>query len=277
MKIYNNPRHSGPSTPATLTSSRACAGRYKVYGVFMRKVIVLAGLMLLAGCGVTGTASKSAYPKLTNDIALTKRVGNLSVSTGEGASDNASHGAFNWGAFSDEDVVAIKTAAIDAINNNAAAAIDSFNIHVKIHKYAQVITNASYASFVIVDWCIEDDGVIVLDEVFYAGHSDELHLLKGKSLGWAKGVTHNAVVSRLVNQAISYSSNKAIARAYPENHVFETAEQAVAALPKSLTSVGAFGAVSGGFYYVGSSTGQTDFQSKSVYEKVDWAKQLKAQ
>ena len=83
----------------------------------MRKVIVLAGLMLLAGCGVTGTASKSAYPKLTNDIALTKRVGNLTVSTGEGASDNASHGAFNWGAFSDEDVVAIKTAAIDAINN----------------------------------------------------------------------------------------------------------------------------------------------------------------
>lgn len=245
----------------------------------MRKIIALTGLMLLAGCGVTGTASKSAYPKLTNDIALTKRVENLTVIVGDGASDNASdnasHGAFNWGAFSDEDVVTIKVAALDAINNNALSAKDSFNIHVKIHKYAQVITNASYASFVIVDWCIEDNGVIVLDEVFYAGHSDELHLLKGKSLGWAKGITHNAVISRIVNQAISYSSNKTITKAYPENHVFETAEQAVAALPKSLTSVGAFGAAGGMFYYVGSSTGQTDFQNKSVYEKVDWAKQLK--
>ncbi|HEY0921915.1 hypothetical protein [Rheinheimera pacifica] len=243
----------------------------------MRKVVALTGIMFLAGCGVTGTASKSEYPKLTNDIAVTKRVENLTVITGKDASDNASHGAFNWGAFSDEDVAAIKVAALDAINNNAPGAKDSFNIHVKIHKYAQVITNASYASFVIVDWCIEDNGVIVADEVFYAGHSDELHLLKGKSLGWAKGVTNDAVVSRLVNQAISYSSQGAITIAYPENHVYETAEQAVAALPKSLTSVGAFGSVSSGFYYVGSSTGKTDFQNKSVYQKVDWATQLKLQ
>ncbi|NRQ44464.1 hypothetical protein HRH59_18145 [Rheinheimera sp. YQF-2] len=243
----------------------------------MRKIITLTGLMLLAGCGVTGTAPKSVYPKLTNDIALTKRAETLTVTTGVNASDNAAHGAFNWGAFSDEDVAAIKVAALDAINNNAPGAKDSFNIHVKIHKYAQVITNSSYASFVIVDWCIEDNGVIVSDEVFYAGHSDELHLLKGKSLGWAKGITHNAVVSRLINKAITYSSNKAITNAYPENHVFETAEQAVAALPKSLTSVGAFGATGGGFYYVGSSTGQTDFQGKSAYEKVDWARQLKLQ
>ena len=246
-------------------------------GIIMRKVLILTGLMFLVSCAVTGTASKSAYPRLTNDVALTKKVENLTVTTGDNASDNASHGAFNWGAFSHEDVVAIKTSALNAINNNAPDANDSFNIHVKIHKYAQVITSSSYASFVIVDWCIEDNGVIVLDEVFYAGHSDELHLLKGKSLGWAKGVTHNAVISRLVNQAISYSSNKAIVNAYPETHVFETAEQAVAALPKSLTSVGAFGSTGGGYYYVGSSTGKTDFQKKAVYEKVDWAKQLKLQ
>ena len=29
VKTHNKSRHSGPAAPATLTSSRACAGRYK--------------------------------------------------------------------------------------------------------------------------------------------------------------------------------------------------------------------------------------------------------
>ena len=44
----NNPRHSGPAAPATLTRSRTCAGRY--VSVDMNKICVILSIVALAAC-----------------------------------------------------------------------------------------------------------------------------------------------------------------------------------------------------------------------------------
>lgn len=64
---YNNPRYSGPSAAATLTSSRACSGRYVPFGngIKMKRFTALAISLSLVGCGIT---TKQFYegPPLSN-------------------------------------------------------------------------------------------------------------------------------------------------------------------------------------------------------------------
>ena len=57
-------------------------------------------------------------------------------------------------------------------------------------------------------------------------------------------------------------------------NIYLNAAEAVEALPKQLTSIGTAGFSGGGYYYVGSQTGNTDFDKKAIYKKVDWATKI---
>lgn len=228
----------------------------------------------MAGCGVTGTVSQQEFPALTNAAKFTSNVDSVEIITDSNTSSNEAFGAFNWGSFDNSDKKLIQESIQKTLKQNTLNASNKATVHVKIHRYAQVITNASYASFVIVDWCLEQNGKIIVDEVFYAGHSDELNIFTGKSLGWAKGVTHKAISSRIINQTLQVLSQPTLKKAYPESNVFLDANEAVKALPTQLTSVGTSGFTNGTYYFVGSSTGETAFDKKSAYEKVDWIKHI---
>lgn len=240
----------------------------------MKHIILLSLSLILVGCGVTGTASKTEFPLLTNAPAFSANVNSVSIVIDKNTADNESYGAFNWGSFDEADKNNIQQSILNTLNKNTANVSKKAKVHAKIHRYSQVITNASYASFVIVDWCLEVNGKIIRDEVFYAGHSDELNIFTGKSLGWAKGQTHKAISSRIINQSIQLLSEPTLQNAYPENHVFLNAKDAVAALPKQLTSVGSAGFSGGMYYYVGPTTGNTNFNQKSVYQKVNWQQEI---
>ncbi len=240
----------------------------------MRSIIFLSLSLILAGCGVTGTASKTEFPLLTNAPVFSAHVNSVAIITDEHTADNESYGAFNWGSFDSADKNTIQQTILNTLNNNTSAASQKAKVHAKIHRYSQVITNASYASFVIVDWCLEVNGRIIKDEVFYAGYSDELNIFTGKTLGWAKGQTHKAISSHIINQSIQLLSAPSLVNAYPESHVFLDAKDAVAALPSQLTSVGGAGFSGGMYYYVGSTTGNTNFNKKSVYQKVNWQQEI---
>ncbi|MBD1581923.1 hypothetical protein [Pseudoalteromonas sp. S16_S37] len=240
----------------------------------MKYLFSLLVSLVLTGCAVTGTASKAEFPLLTNAPNFNASVNSVSIIADENSADNESYGAFNWGRFDETDRNNIQQVILETLKKNTSNSADNekvhANVHAKIHRYSQVITNASYASFVIVDWCLEKNGEIIIDEVFYAGHSDELDLLTGKSLGWAKGETHKAIASRIINQTIQTLSEPSLKNAYPEEHVFLNADDAVHALPTQLTSVGTAGFSGGIYYYVSPTTGETNFHEKSVYQKVNW-------
>ena len=240
----------------------------------MKYLLFLSLSLILAGCGVTGTASKTEFPLLTNAPEFSANVNSVSIITDENTADNESYGAFNWGSFDTADKNTIQQSIQNTLNKNTSNVFTKAKVHAKIHRYSQVITNASYASFVIVDWCLEVNGEIIRDEVFYAGHSDELNIFTGKTLGWAKGQTHRAISSRIINQSTQSLSDPSLKSAYPENHVFLNAKDAVAALPAQLTSVGGAGFSGGMYYYVGPTTGNTNFSQKSVYQKVNWQQEI---
>nr|WP_136250606.1 hypothetical protein [Ningiella ruwaisensis] len=240
----------------------------------MKYLLFLFLSLILAGCGVTGTASKNEFPLLTNAPSFSANVNSVSIIIDEKTADNESYGAFNWGSFDTADKNTIQQSILNTLNKNTSNVSKKAKVHAKIHRYSQVITNASYASFVIVDWCLVVNGEIILDEVFYAGHSDELNIFTGKTLGWAKGQTHKAISSRIINQVIQSLSDPSLTNAYSENHVFLNAKDAVAALPSQLTSVGSAGFSGGMYYFVGSTTGSTNFNQKSVYQKVNWQQEI---
>lgn len=240
----------------------------------MKHLIFLSLSLILAGCGITGTAEKTEFPLLTNAPAFSANINSVSIIADENTADNESYGAFNWGSFDAGDKNTIQQSILNTLNQNTSNVSKKAKVHAKIHRYSQVITNASYASFVIVDWCLELNGEIIRDEVFYAGHSDELNIFTGKTLGWAKGQTHKAISSRIINQSIQLLSKPTLTDAYPENHVFLDAKDAVAALPTQLTSVGSAGFSGSMYYYVGSTTGNTNFNQKSVYQKVNWQQEI---
>ena len=242
--------------------------------VSMKSSILVLVISFLTGCGITGTANKSEFPILTNAPAFQSSLNSVNVITNESTADNESYGAFNWGSFDESDKTIIHQTILNTINKNAIGIAREANVHVKIHRYSQVITNASYASFVIVDWCIELNGKIISDEVFYAGLSDELNIFTGKTLGWAKGETHKAITSRIINKSIETLTIPVRKNSYPETNVYLNVAEAVEVLPKQLTSVGTAGFSGGVYYYVGSQTGNTDFDKKSIYKKVDWATKI---
>jgi len=115
------------------------------------------------------------------------------------------------------------------------------------------------------------NGEIISDEVFYAGLSDELNIFTGKTLGWAKGETHKAITSRIINKSIEALTIPEHQNSYPESNVYLNTSEA---LPKKLTSVGIAGFSSGAYYYVSSQTGNTDFDKKAIYKKVNWATKI---
>lgn len=240
----------------------------------MRHLITLFVLLFLFGCGVTGTASHSEFPLLTNAPGFKANVNSVSIITDMDTPDNASYGAFNWGSFDEADKDIIQQSILNTLNQNTLNIPNKAKVYAKVHLYSQVITNASYASFVIVDWCLEANGEIIIDEVFYAGHSDELNIFTGKTLGWAKGETHKAISSRIINQTIEALSFPILKHAYPEKNIFLDAKDAVAALPKELTSVGTAGFSGGFYYYVAPVTGNTNFDQKSVYQKLNWQQKI---
>lgn len=238
------------------------------------KYLILSLSLILTGCGVTGSASKANFSLLTNSSTFTANINSVSIFTDEETSDNESYGAFNWGSFDESDKKIIHNSILNTLKQNTLNGLEKGKVYAKIHRYSQVVTNASYASFVIVDWCLEVNGKIIIDEVFYAGHSDELNIFTGKSLGWAKGETHKAIASRIINQTIEALSTPTIKMPYPENHIFLDAKDAVAALPTQLTSVGGAGISGGMYYYVSPQAGNTDFDKKSVYQKVNWKQKI---
>jgi hypothetical protein len=96
---HNNPRHSGPAAPATLTSSRACAGRYtvKLMHTFfnlkiketndnMRRVLQSHAEPFLKGHGWYGKGSK--FKRIANgqyqtlDFQFNKYGGSFAVNLG---------------------------------------------------------------------------------------------------------------------------------------------------------------------------------------------------
>ena len=241
----------------------------------MKNLLLVPLFVFMTGCGVTGSVSQQEFPVLTNTPKFTSSVDSVQIITDSNTASNESYGAFNWGSFDDSDKKLIQESIQKTLQQNTINATSKATVHMNIHRYAQVITNASYASFVIIDWCLEQNGQIIVDEVFYAGHSDELNLFTGKSLGWAKGVTHKAISTRIINQTLQALSQPTLKNAYPEAHIFLDANDAVKALPTQLTSVGTSGYTNGTYYFVGSSTGNTDFDKKSAYKKVDWLKQIK--
>jgi len=229
---------------------------------------------LLTGCGVTGTASKTEFPILTNSPTFKSSLNSVNLIIDDNTADNESYGAFNWGSFDASDKKVIHQTILNTINKNATGIAKKANVHMKIHRYSQVITNASYASFVIIDWCLELNGEIISDEVFYAGLSDELNIFTGKTLGWAKGETHKAISSRIINKSIEALAIPEHKNSYPESNVYINASEAIDALPKQLTSVGTAGFSGDAYYYVSSQTGNTNFDKKAIYKKVNWATKI---
>lgn len=240
----------------------------------MKKYLTLFLLFLISGCAVTGKVGDINFSPLQDNSSINKSLSKLEVVSNKDAALNESFGAFNWGKYSTSDEVTIKKGIRNTLNLNSTEASENYDVHINVHRYAQTVTNASYASFVVIDWCISQAGQVKFEEVFYAGHSDELHLLKGKSLGWAKEVTHKAIITRIVNKSIEFSSSNILSNAYPESFIYTNAEDAINALPKELSSVGTAGLSSGYFYYVGSVKGETNFGKKAAFKKVDWASHL---
>ncbi|MGR3980597.1 hypothetical protein [Pseudoalteromonas sp. 1181_04] len=241
----------------------------------MKHLIFLTLSFTLGGCGVTGTASKTTFPLLTNATTYNANVNAVSIFVDKETANNESYGSFNWGSFDDSDKRSIQQTILDTLDKNTSNVSQKAKVHAKVHRYSQVITNASYASFVIVDWCLEVNGEIIKDEVFYAGHSDELNIFTGKTLGWAKSVTHKAISTRIINQSIQVLSVPSLKEAYSEENVFLNAKDAVDALPAQLTSVGGAGVSGSAYYYVSPTTGNTNFNQKSVYKKIDWKQEIK--
>ena len=241
----------------------------------MKTFILTLFIAVLTSCGITGTANKFNFPKLKNIPQYISGVHTINIHTNSNTVDNESYSAYNWGSFDESDKKLIHESILNTLNKNIVTTQRNANIHIQIHRYAQVITNASYASFVIVDWCVELNGKIIVDEVFYAGHSDELNIFTGKTLGWAKGETHKALVSRIINKTIEALSLPSHKNSYPELNIYLSPDEAVKKLPEQLTSVGNSIYSGGAYYYISPQTGRTDFDKKTIYQKVDWKSQIK--
>lgn len=233
-------------------------------------------LMTIAGCSVTGRVSNINSEAAPVDALLAYSLSDVVVSASGGAEDNHAVRVFNWGKFDDKDLAVISASvdqtlrSYDGINGS-----ELYDVCVRIHRYAQTITNSSYASLVVVDWALLSNTRVLHDEVFFAGHDETLNIFLGKTLGRAKNTTNTAIVNRIANRVVRRLSDGRVNPELDEANVYEKADDLIAVLPKSMTSVGTIFVEPGvGVGTMSDRTEATAFSSRARFEKVNWERAI---
>ena len=232
--------------------------------------VFLASLVLPACASIGGNVSTLSFEQLMVPADVEYQVADISISSAANSPSNESVGAFNWGEYTVDDENLLENeirGALETLSNPVAQ--DKISAAVFIHRFSQVITNQSYASLVVVDWCLHDGERVLASEVFYAGHSDELLIFTGKTLGWAKAKTLQAIANRVVNETARLVSSSDSEAGLDESNVYLDRAELLAILPKEMHSIGTPDS-GNAMLGVAAHDGMTKFEEKAEFERIDW-------
>ncbi len=234
--------------------------------------LALVAVLAIVGCSVTGQVSNIDNDAVPVGAPLAYSLADVVVSASRGAEDNHTVRVFNWGKFDDKDLEVISASVDQSLRlYDGIDGSELYDVCVRIHRYAQTITNSSYAALVVVDWALLSNTKVLHDEVFFAGHDAALNIFLGKTLGRAKNTTNTAIVNRIANQVVRRLSDGRIDPEFDEANAYETADELIAVLPESMTSVGAIFVEPGvGVGAMSDRTEATEFSSRARFEKVNW-------
>jgi hypothetical protein len=227
---------------------------------------------------VTGQVTEVKTHNYQDGQNLKYMINNVSVTSNRDTEDNQAVRVFNWGKFGERDLEILGSSISGILSPYSGVdASESYDVHVKLHRYSQTITNSSYASLVVVDWALVKSGELIHDEVFFAGHDMELNIFLGKTLGVAKNTTNKAIVNRIVNKVVNTLSENTINPKLSETHVYNTAEELIKVLPRQMTSVGMIFVETGvAVITMGSRTESTNFDNRAHFTKVNWLNEIKS-
>jgi len=234
-------------------------------------------VLLLVGCETTGEALRTGFG-ISGDIQKFKIPYSSEVMTecdreivleefsmAPNAGINETVGAFNMGKFGEKDRSLIEYSLSSTLEQFNQGKPNTSEVRVYVHRYAMSYSNDECSILAIIDWCIEQDGVIVFDEAFYAAYySGETFPFKFVTLGGSKDKINKAIVQHIAGRTFKLCCNYNVE--HKEELIFDTPESALSILPESIDSSPI---VSGGIIF-GGLDGNTFYRDVLDFEKINW-------
>ena len=229
---------------------------------------LLPALLVMTGCGVTGDIRQFTldYPPETGN-GLERDIILGELSSAPDAGQNQAVGAYSLGKFGEKDRIKIADSLSSTLEQLNQGNRDHATVRVFIHRYAMAYSNDEFSVIAIVDWCIEEDGAVVFDEVFYASYySGESFILPVETLGGSKDKVNRAIVRHIADRSFALYGKHEM----PSNEelIHATAEEALSVVPESVDSspTVASGIILGGLHMA------TFYEEVMDFEKIDWTK-----
>lgn len=237
-------------------------------------LILSAIFLMLSGCGIYGGISefKVDYSGLPKD-SLTKNIKVETFTMDSNASVNEAIGTINVGSFSDDDLKKIRNSLENTVQQlNSGKNHEFLKVHVHFYKYILSFSNTRISGLAIVDWCVEEEGTVLYEEVIYGAYDSGPSILGGETLGSGKTKINKAIVKRITEKTFSL-----IMPDYQENEVediYLNLDSALAVLPESMSgSGGLLGYAISTKEYIGKSV----FDEESKFNKVNWKEKIQAE
>lgn len=237
----------------------------------MRTLAVVFALACLQACGGTFGGTKS----FTLDVAEPAqgqprhRVELATVEAKKGGSEVDSVGTFHLGKLDDGEIADVRKSLVLTLAQVSwpAASAGTLDLHVLYTSYYVAHSNNDGAVVATIDWALaRNERDVAFAERFHASvQADDIKGLN--TLGKVKNLLNQQVVQRVVDSSLLVAANPDTRPRVSVPHTYDSIEDAVAPLPKRLTSMMGLPQFS---------TKGVDWQKGSPNAPVDWAERLAA-
>lgn len=242
-------------------------------------------VLLLAGCGTTGTTSRFALdldPAAPKQTEVAIHVAPASMAPD--ASRLYAIAVKEWGRFNAADLANLEQSLAATISSwqsgKPGATHAQLDIHLQVRRYLVGISNTAGAVLACVTWAaVDPSGQIVFQEQFYAPGS----VAYVGTIGGVKDVVHKAIVRRVATTSLYLAADPARTRARPVEFegTYRALEDAISELPEVMKSMGNAAAMAhpnpavgmGGLFAV-AATGAPPWEAARPPADFDWPAHL---
>lgn len=233
----------------------------------LRLLFVACSLVLLNGCGLTGSTSgfRVEVPRAAKSAPLTL----ASVEIEPNQTRLVNVGSYAWGEYDGDDLAVLRSSmaeSLEPLKPTPGAA--SHRVHVVVRRFLVSHSNSEGLALACVAWALSaPDGSIAFHEQFYASRYVRLW----GTVGGIKNSVHEGIANRVLRTAARVAAGEA-RPAQPPEYTFDTYEAATNGLPGELTSHFSSLVLGGGYSY--SVFGASGVEWARRPEHFDWTSRL---
>ncbi|MEZ5499090.1 MAG: hypothetical protein R3E77_06640 [Steroidobacteraceae bacterium] len=235
----------------------------------MRTLTVVLALACLQACGGTlgGTKSFTLDVAMPEQGQLRHRVELKTIEAMKGGSEVDSVGTFHLGRLDDGEIADVRKSLASTLQrvNWPSADTGTLDLHVLYTSYYVAHSNNDGAIVATIDWALaRNSNEVTFSERFFTSvQADDVPGLN--TLGKIKDLLNQHVVQRIADTSVLIAMDPGAKPRVAVPHTYGTIAEAVAPLPKRLTSLMGLPQFS---------TKTMDWEKGSRNEPVDWSKRL---